>query len=493
MKALYENICRGTNRRENLITLRKELKSEEKEAAFRKMTGNRMDEIMKCLVDADPKVRKNAALILGELQCQEAADVLMDAYEEEETLFVRESYVQALSELDCAEYLPRLEERMQELIDAEVSAEEKKHMQSEIHALQELLLDQKGMKKHKFTGINRASEVILFTLPAFRDALAECIPGKKKLLKTGVRTVAEDFEEIGKIRTWQELLFVIHGENGEISAADPKELAEALAASDLMQILRETYQGEAPFYFRIGVAGAMTPAERSAFAKKTAQEIEDAFGRKLINTISHYEIEIRLIRSHDGSFVPMLKLFTLPDHRFDYRKYHVAAGMKPSMAAGLMALAQPYLKEYAQILDPFCGVGTLLMERRFLVPARNAYGIDTFGAAIEKARANSQIAGMQTNYINRDFFKFTHEYTFDEIITDFPDGNLTRPQLDRLYQRFFEKSEEVLAPKGRIILYTREANIVKKQLRLHPQFRLRKEFCVQEKQGTWLYVIELAG
>lgn len=68
------------------------------------MTGNRLDEIMKCLVDEDPEGAENAAAILGELHCQDALDVLMDVYEEEDKLFVREAYVQALSAIDCSEY-----------------------------------------------------------------------------------------------------------------------------------------------------------------------------------------------------------------------------------------------------------------------------------------------------------------------------------------------------------------------------------------------------
>ena len=92
------------------------------------------------------------------------------------------------------------------------------------------------------------------------------------------------------------------------------------------------------------------------------------------------------------------------------------------------------------------------MERRFAVPARNAYGIDTFGEAIEKARVNSKIAGMQTNYINRDYFDFVHDYKFDEIVTDLPAGKLSKPELDDLYRRFFEKS----VPSGSGILYSGE-------------------------------------
>ena len=173
MRELYEKIKKGTDRRASLIALKKELKDEAKKKVFLTMTGNRLDEIMKCLVDEDPKVRKNAAAILGELHCQDALDVLMDAYEEEDKLFVREAYVQALSAIDCSEYLPQLEERLQELAEYDAPEEEKKHTQAELHAVQELILQKKGVKKHTFNGWNRSSEVLLLTLPAFRDLLAE--------------------------------------------------------------------------------------------------------------------------------------------------------------------------------------------------------------------------------------------------------------------------------------------------------------------------------
>lgn len=491
MRDLYEKIKKGTDRRASLIALKKELKDDAKKKVFLTMTGNRLDEIMKCLVDEDPKVRKNAAAILGELHCQDALDVLMDAYEEEEKLFVKEAYVQALSMIDCSEYLPQLEEHLQELVDYEAPEEEKKHIQAEIHALQELILQKKGVKKHTFNGWNRFSEVLLLTLPAFRDTLAEEVIGKKKVLKSGVRTIVSDFETVMKIRTVQELLFVIHTQTEKnVLSAEPETLAAQLAESDLLQILTETHKGDTPFYFRIGVSGAMSLEERSAFSKRVAAAIEGVFARQMINSTSHYEVEIRLLQNREGGYVPLLKLYTLPDHRFDYRRYYVAASMKPTMAAGLMALAKPYLKEHAQILDPFCGVGTLLIERRFLVQARNAYGIDTFGEAIEKARVNSKIAGMQTNYINRDYFDFVHDYKFDEIVTDLPAGNLTKPELDVLYRRFFEKSDEVLADDGRMIFFSREMGLVKKQLRLHPQFRLAQEFCIQEKNGSYLFIVE---
>lgn len=488
IKELYDKICAGEERRANFISLKKELKEEKNRNILLKITGNCLDEIMKCLVDEDAKVRKNAAAVLGQMRCQEALDVLMDAYVEEEQLFVRPEYVSAMAQLDCGEYLPDFHERLEELTAYDAPENEKKHIQAEIRELQELILNKEGINKHTFTGWNCANEVVFVTLPAFRDVLAEEITGKKKLLKSGVKTVVSDMEEVLKIRTFSEILFVIKCD--EKLPAEPEKLAEALKESDLMQVLVKNHKEEAPFYFRLEISGAMPLEERRDFSRRAAAAIEETFSRELINSTSHYEIEIRLIQNKEGNFVPFLKLHTLADHRFDYRKYHVAASMRPFLAAGLLALAKPYLKEHAQILDPFCGVGTLLMERRFLVPARNAYGIDTFGEAIEKARANSKIVGMQTNYINRNFFEFEHEYEFDEIITDMPAGKLTKPELDNLYRRFFEKSAELLADKGRIICFSRELGLVKKQLRLHGDFRLLKEFCIQEKSGAYLFILE---
>ena len=103
-----------------------------------------------------------------------------------------------------------------------------------------------------------------------------------------------------------------------------------------------------------------------------------------------------------------------------HRKNAVAVSIHPATAAMLVALAEPYLKENAQILDPFCGVGTMLIERDIRVLAREKYGIDIFGEAIRGARENASYAGEKINFINRDYFDFTHAYLFDEIITNMP-------------------------------------------------------------------------
>ena len=135
----------------------------------------------------------------------------------------------------------------------------------------------------------------------------------------------------------------------------------------------------------------------------------------------------------------------------------------PATAAMLMYLAKPYLKENAQILDPCCGVGTMLIERDILVPAREKYGIDIFGDAIDMARENAALAGEKINFIHRDYFDFKHDYKFDEIVTNMPvKGKKAKEDMDAFYARFFEKSKSLLAEDGIIIMYSNEVGFVKK-------------------------------
>ena len=116
----------------------------------------------------------------------------------------------------------------------------------------------------------------------------------------------------------------------------------------------------------------------------------------------------------------MLRLFSIKDERFAYRKEYVAASIRPDLAATLVRLSADYLRSDIQTLDPFCGVGTMLIERLKYADVHPAYGIDIFGEAVNKARENAKLAGAKINFINRDYFEFKHKYRFDEIITNMP-------------------------------------------------------------------------
>lgn len=489
MNKIYDSLLKKEKLRESLINLKQLLKDDAEKKKFAQITAGNYDFLMKLLLEEDPKVRKNVAAILGELKCQDALEVLWDSYDVEETMFVKADYIKAMSCLDCRELLDELQNRLQELTAINPKEDEKKHIQAEVTQIQKILLEQGKVKTHTFMGQHVLNEVILVTQPAFRTITAAQIKNAPTaMMGIGVKTKTTELDDILKIRTFKELLFVLH--NVKYLAPDPTQITDGLLASDMMEVIKKNHNAAGPFYFRLGITGAFTMEEKSKLAKKTIALLEEKTGRTLVNSSSHYEIEIRLMQTKEGNLYPCLKFFTIKDNRFAYRKSHVSTGMQPYMAAGLIKLAEDYTKEYAQVLDPVCGAGTWLIERNYLRPTRTAYGIDIFGEAIEKARINTKTANMNINYINRDFRDFSHQYLFDEIWADMPQkGALTFDELDALNGKLFERAQEWLNPNGLLFVYSGEGGSIKKQIRLHEAFKLEKEFCISEKQKQYLYII----
>ena len=77
-------------------------------------------------------------------------------------------------------------------------------------------------------------------------------------------------------------------------------------------------------------------------------------------------------------------LHTIADSRFSYRRNAIATSMHPVKAAEVVSIASEYLADDADVLDPFCGTATLLIERYRKRKAAHLYGVDIFGEAIDE-------------------------------------------------------------------------------------------------------------
>ena len=106
IQELYSKIQAGEDVRANLIALRRELKEEEKQRALAYLMGGDFEVFIRLLDSTDPKVRKNAALILGEMETEDVLPSLFHAYEKEETLFVRSDFLKAIARLDYTPAFP---------------------------------------------------------------------------------------------------------------------------------------------------------------------------------------------------------------------------------------------------------------------------------------------------------------------------------------------------------------------------------------------------
>lgn len=480
------------NPRGALSDLRAEIKQEEKKEELKHLIGDGA-KITAFLYHQDAKVRKNAALLLGDLEMEEVSGELFAAYEREDKRFIRASLLQSLEKTGAYMFLPQLKEQYETLCAYVPQENEKKHISEELQALEHILRKEGKSVSHTFCGWKEKLTVLLTTNPLYAEITADKINAARKGVNSlGVKAVVDNLREVINVRTFRELLFPIALKQKVTVSDSPELLGEALASSGILTLLERCHREEAPFYFRLELRLGQTLEERSRYTKRAARVLEEKSNRKLLNSAEEYEFEVRILADKTGKLYAFLKMNTIPAERFSYRKRTVAASIYPSDAALLAELAKPYLKENAQILDPCCGVGTMLIERHKLLPAREIYGIDIFGEAIEGARENCKRAGVRANFIHRDYFDFKHEYLFDEIIANMPlRGKKTKEEQDTFYAKFFEKSKELLVKDGILILYSNETGFIKKQLRLHQEFKLQQEFAIRKKDEFSLYIISL--
>ena len=341
----YESLKKEENLRELLSLLRTEAKDEENRRKLQEIAGDG-NVLCGLLTNEDAKVRKSAALLIGTLEIEQAVDALLAAYQSETTLFVKSAYLTALGKLDAGEHLEYFKQRYQMLVKQPVALEEKKHIHEEIKALLESILSIEPVKKHTFTGFLDPHEMLLATNREQREVtlgevseLSATIRRSAELSPLGVKVYAKEVIPFTKLRTYRELLFPLAVK--EPVAEKPEIAAELLWNSGMLE-----------------------------FLKKLGTVLEEKSDWQLINAPKGYEVEIRLLQRKEGGYLPFLKLFTLPMTRFSYRRNAVATSLHPATAAMLVRLAKPYLKENAQILDPCCGVGTMMIERDICVPAR---------------------------------------------------------------------------------------------------------------------------
>lgn len=483
MREVIEELLKQENTRQNLSRLRSLIKEQECKVQAYELLKEHDDLLISFLASEDAKTRKNAALLIGDLQISHLADDLFKAYESENTRFVKSSYLTALLQLDIPQLVPKLVDKKKLLEQTEITEENRKHVDEELREINKILIKYNGIKRHTPILEGVRAELLLTTNKLHREIVRRQLPVKEtKLHPLGVIVKTDNIRLIMKVRTYRQMYFMINTEG--LLSGNEREMASQLWKSDMYDILRRMHREPGPFYYRI---------ESSAdgeFQSRLSAALDRLSGGKLINSANNYEIVIKLIQTRDGSYFPCLRLCSVKDDRFTYRKNVLSTSIHPSTAALLVELAKPYLKENAQIMDPFCGVGTMLIERKLAVPARDIYATDIYGDAIEMGRENARIAKTGINFIHRDFFDFKHDYKFDELITDMPvRGKQTRSEMELFYERFFDKAKQILAKGGIIVMYSNEIGFVKKQIRLRPEYKLLQETCILDKKGFYLFVI----
>ncbi len=164
-------------------------------------------------------------------------------------------------------------------------------------------------------------------------------------------------------------------------------------------------------------------------------------------------------------------------HR-DYKVAHRPASLRPSVAAAMAWLSDPQDEDV--VLDPMCGVGTILIERANLGRYKMLLGGDSDPEAMEAARAN-----VGTRYKPIELRPWDAvamplaDASIDKIITNLPWGIKagSRGANRRLYPRLIEEFNRVLRPGGKMVLLTSEAALMRGLIG-REQIRVNRAFAV---------------
>ena len=177
METIYQELKEQKNVRSNLSALRAQLKKDADEQAYAQaetFAEENKSLFWNWLESDDAKTRKNAALLLGEIEYEPAVEKLFTSYQKEQTLFVRSAYLEALAKFDVEPLLPQLKQQLDELLSKERTVENQKHIEEEVRALRRIIIMYEGITHHTFDKKQKKNHVLLLackrqTASAWRD------------------------------------------------------------------------------------------------------------------------------------------------------------------------------------------------------------------------------------------------------------------------------------------------------------------------------------
>lgn len=434
--------------------------------------------LIKYSEDKDAKVRKTAYIIMGKMQDKSIMEKLITALENEKILYNIPSIILALGNYNDEKLINLLNEESNKIIENNNSLSNEKHI-TEIKRALNLAIDNlaKEQEKHKFIKLDKIYPIILTTMSnhfniTFNEAKE--LFHDVKINDDGIEILTDDLIQIYKLRTFYETL--ISPVNLRNISYNPKSIVKILKSQISINNLNLWHSGKPPYKYRIELKGAFIDRKNdiSAFIR----EIDKCYQGQLINSISDYELEFRIIKEKDTCSL-YIKLYTFYDKRFNYRINKLPASIKGVNAAICMKLVSKYFKDNIKVLDPFVGTGTMLIERAFYNKNIKFTGIDIYSNAIKFAKENIKAAKLYAKLIKSDIVKLEINDKFDEIISNMPYGIRVgnHEANEELYKNFINLLPKIMEVNGIAILLTTDYKLLKHYAKMN-NLRLVDEFII---------------
>jgi 23S rRNA G2445 N2-methylase RlmL len=183
------------------------------------------------------------------------------------------------------------------------------------------------------------------------------------------------------------------------------------------------------------------------------------------------EINVRLFIEHEIASVGV-RLADRALHERPYKQAHLTGSLKPPVAAALLSLAR--IAPGVTVLDPCCGVGTILIEAA--LAGAQASGGDHDADTVTAARLNSAGANVEVGLEQWDARRLPlADGSIDRIVSNLPWGRqiATDADLHSFYRDAISEMRRVLTSDGQIVLLTGTPDLIDPSgLRCDQQFEI---------------------
>ena len=177
-------------------------------------------------------------------------------------------------------------------------------------------------------------------------------------------------------------------------------------------------------------------------------------------------------------------------HR-DYKREHLPASLRPTVAAAMGWLSRPTSQDV--VLDPFCGAGTLLIERALLTGYNELLGGDIREEAVAMTRRNARYASTDLHVHVGDARSLPLDRaSVTRILTNLPFGKQisSHEQNKSLYAAALREFGRVLSSDGILVSLTSEDRLWDTLLREQGWRTTKKVVMVILGQPASIFVAE---
>ncbi len=172
-----------------------------------------------------------------------------------------------------------------------------------------------------------------------------------------------------------------------------------------------------------------------------------------------------------------------------YKREHLPASLRPTVAAAMCWLSQPTPDDI--VLDPLCGAGTILIERALLAPYETLIGGDKRREAVTVAEHNVKAARVAVELHAWDARSLPLDAaSVTRVITNLPFGKQigTHAENQALYKALLKAFTRVLTPDGLLVTLTSEDRLWESVMREQGWILQKKVVCVILGQPASIFV-----